>query len=443
MSWLGAYAISYEMGVDGLSTLLVLLVAIVFPVVIGIEWNQKAGRRGMYGLFLALQGAFFGVACSHDLFLLFFFWAFTALPIYFLLGIWGGAGREAAAFRAIVSSSIGNALVLAALILVYYSVDPHTFLLRDLSGMKFSTKVFEFLGKEFSVPAVAFFLIGVGLALRAAIWPLHGWFIQVSKEAPSSIFIVIGAVTLPTALYLFMRLTYTLFPEMSAQWAGAVVLVGSLNLVIGGLSAVVQRELRTLAAYICLTTVGFALLGVGSLDPAGVVGAIYSQLAMGLGITGFAIFSGVIHDRAGHSFFSPSDLESEGLTKKGKLGGLVVKAPAIALFSAAFVISLLGLPGMGGFIGNSLIIIGTFPAHPIAVVLAMGATLLAGYYLFMMYRLIFLGKADPETPISDLTLRERACLIPLVLALLIAGVHPKPLLELVRPTALTLLSTMK
>jgi NADH-quinone oxidoreductase subunit M len=140
LPWIGSYAINYEVAVDGLNALLVLLFSLLFPVVLAAEWEQKLGPRGKHGLFLLLQSALLGAVCAQDLFLQFFFWAFTAFPLYFLVGIWGGKDRESAAFRAIVTASVGNALLFSALVLIYYSVDPHTFLLRELAGGKLNGK---------------------------------------------------------------------------------------------------------------------------------------------------------------------------------------------------------------------------------------------------------------------------------------------------------------
>src|SRR6185437_6606195 len=149
--WIGSYAITYDVSVDGLNVLLVLLVALVFPILVASEWNQKFGRRGMHGLLLVLQTAFFGTLCAQDIFVQFFFWALSSLPFYFLIAIWGGKNRERAASHAIVANSIGNALIFAALILVYYAVDPHSFSLHELAGAKLSFKTLDFGGFNFLV----------------------------------------------------------------------------------------------------------------------------------------------------------------------------------------------------------------------------------------------------------------------------------------------------
>jgi len=435
--WVGSYAISYEMAVDGLNALLVLLIAILFPVLIASEWNQKIGIRGMHGLFLILQTSLFGAVCAQDLFLQFFFWGLSALPFYFLVGIWGGEGREKAAFRSMMAASLGDALMFCALILVYYSVDPHSFSLMDLAGGRLGGKIFSFLGYEFPVSPIAFVLISFGLALRAPIWPLHGWFTEMAQEAPSSVFVALAAGTVPVATYIFIRICYLLFPETLNEAAKIIIIVGTINLVMGGVCAVAQTGLRKLLAFICLSEVGFVLTGIGSLSSAGVVGAVYQQLILGLGLAGFGLFSGVISERTGHSTFL-------NLRGERTLGGIATKAPVISVFAGVVVASLLGFPGFGGFVGHALVIIGGSSVHPFTVLVAGGALLLASYYLFTMYRCIFLGKSsDDFQAFQDLTFRERAYMLPVVASLLFFGLYPKPLVELIRPTVLTLLSAVK
>jgi NADH-quinone oxidoreductase subunit M len=439
LPWVGSYAISYDVAIDGVNALLVLLVAIVFPILIAAEWNQKNARRGMHGLLLVLQTAFFGTLCSQDIFLLFFFWALSALPFYFLIGMWGGEGRESAASQSMVATAIGNALLFAALIMVYYSADPHTFSLQALAGGKLSTKTLELAGLEFPVAPVAFGLVSLGLALRAPIWPFHGWFTHVAKEAPASVFVALCAVSVPIATYVFVKLCYSLFPETVMGATRWICMIGMLNLVICGLCAVAQKDLKLLVAFLCLSEVGLILLGVGSLNPAGIVGVSFQQLVMGLGLAGFGLFAGIVHDRVGHSSF----LDAEG---KRTLGGVSIQAPAASLFVGVLMASLLGFPGLGGFVGESLLVIGSYSIHPAIVFVIAIALLLAVYYLFNMYKVVFLGAPSPSgnsAGFTDLSLRERSFLLPLAGALLVCGLYPKPFIEMVRPAVLTLLSLVK
>jgi len=435
--WVGSYAISYDMAIDGLNALLVILIALLFPILLASEWNQKTGRKGMHGLFLILQTALFGAVCAQDLFLQFFFWGLSALPFYFLVGIWGGEGREKASFNAIVGASLSGALIFSALILVYYSVDPHSFSLRELSGGKLGGKVFEFLGYSLPVSGTAFALMSAGLSLRAPIWPFHGWFTEVAQEAPSSVFVALAAGTVPVAMYILIKDCYLLFPETLGSAAQIIVAVGTINLIMGGICAASQDGLRRLLAFVCLSEVGLVLMGIGSLSATGVVGAVYQQLVLGLGLAGFGLFSGLISERAGHATF----LNAEG---ERNFGGIATRAPLISIVAGIVVASLLGFPGFGGFVGHALVIIGSYSIHPVTVVVAGGALLLASYYLFSMYRFVFLGKPGAGFhSFQDLTMRERGYMLPLVSALLIFGLYPKPLIDLIRPTVLTLLSTIK
>ena len=435
--WVGSYAISYDMAVDGLNVLLILLVAILFPVLIASEWDQKVGVRGMHGLLLLLQASLSGTICAQDLFLQFFLWGLSGLPLYFLVGIWGGEQRERAAFKAMVVGSLGNALIFSALVLIYYSIDPHTFSLRELAGGKLAGKEFSFLGFELPVSGVAFGLMSAGLSMRAPIWPVHGWFTEVSQQAPSSVFVALCSGVVPVSLYLFVRYCYVLFPETLNSANHWIVGVGILNLMMGGICAVAQRGLRRLLAFICLSEVGLVLTGIGSLNAIGVVGAVYQQLILGLGLAGFGLFSGIIAERTGSSRFM--DENGERL-----LGGIVTRAPVVSVIAGIVVASLLGFPGFGGFVGHALIIIGSYSIHPLTVIVSGAALLLASYYLFTMYRFIFLGVSNENSAkFQDLTFRERAYMVPVVLSLLFFGFYPKPLIDLIRPTALTVLSTVK
>ena len=435
--WIGSFNISYDMGLDGLNSLLVLLISIIFPLLIASEWTQKLGPRGMHGLLLVLQASLAGAVCSQDLFLLFFFWSLSLLPFYFLIGIWGGPRREAAAFRSMVAGSIGNALFFAALVLIFYSAQPHSFSIHELSGGKLEKEIFHLLGYDVSVSAVAFGLIAAGLAFRAPIWPFHGWFTDVAEEAPPSVFVALSAVSVPVATYIFIRLAYSLFPQTTAQAADGIVAIGVINLVVGGICAISQRGLRLLLAFICLSEVGLILIGVGSLNSAGIVGAVYQQLALGLALAGFGLFTGVMIHRTGQAQFRDE-------AGQASIGGAATKAPIMALVAGVVIASLLGFPGSGGFVGHSLLMIGSYSVHPAAVILAGTALILATYYLFAMYRYVFLGSTrEGVTGFSDLSIRERAYLLPLVGCLLVFGIYPKPLIELARPTVLTLLSMIK
>jgi NADH-quinone oxidoreductase subunit M len=432
--WVGSYAIIYEVAVDGLSVPAVLLVSLLFPILLAAEWGIESGGRGMRGLFLLLQSALIGATCAQDIFLQFFFWAFSALPFYFLISIWGGKRRELAGFRALVSASVSNAMLFGAIILIYYAVEPHSFLLRELGGRALSGKTVEIAGTSFLVSHVACFLIVAGMTLRLPVWPLHGWFTLVAQEARWSILVALAGGMIPVGVVVFVRLLYTLFPDVISHNAQWLLAVGAVNLVLGGICGAVQKDLRMLMAYLALSELGFVLVGLGSLDSAGVVGAVFQQFPLSVGLAGFGLGVGALVERTGTSYFG----------EKRAFGGIVSRAPAIAVVLGVVIGSLLGFPGLGGFVSHALLLMGSFASAPVVSVFASGTLILTTYYLFMMYKRVFLGEPTTEDSVGfDLSVREKAYLLPVVISLLVMGVYPKPLLELVRPTVLTLLSTMK
>jgi NADH-quinone oxidoreductase subunit M len=234
-----------------------------------------------------------------------------------------------------------------------------------------------------------------------------------------------------------MRLSTQLFPETLGKVASAVVVVGVVNLLVGGVCAVAQRGLRSLLAFVALGELGLLLMGVGSLSQAGFVGAVYQQLVVGLALAALGLLVGVISERTKSELFTP-----EAESKDSTLGGVALGAPGAALVAAIASASILGVPGVGGFVSHALLVIGGYSFHPFVVIAAGGALLLGTYTILNMYRRVFLGQTTALTAaFEDLRPREKLYLIPVVIALVGFGVYPKPLLDLVRPTVLAMLSS--
>lgn len=436
LNWIGSYSIAYEVGIDGLSASSLLLVAIVFPILIGFEWNQPFGFRGMSALFLILQSAFFGAICSQDLFLMYFFISMVPVPLYFLISIWGGKKGEDAAFSFVVASAIGLAFLLMALLLVYHASEPNTFSLHELSASHLEDKVFRIFGRNLSVSKTAFALVAAGFAIQIPIWPIHGWFVKVSESARSSVFVILSSVMPAVGYFIFIRLTYSLFPSTVHAFSSIIVGVGTVNMLISAISSVAQKDLRRLLANISIGGSGLVITGIGSLSQAGIVGSLYQMLSLGLALAGFGLVTGWIDERTGITTFSADGDDS-------RLSGLVRVAPVLSVVFAIMLASILGVPGLGGFVSLALLMIGNFSVHPAMAVTVSIATILFAYSLFTLYRAIFFGSGSPQESFKDLAWRERAYVLPIIVAIVFIGIYPKPLLEIVRPTALTLLSMVK
>lgn len=436
-AWIEQLSIHYHMGMDGLNVLLVLLIAIVFPILIASEWKRTVNPKGMQGLLLLCQSASIGTVCAQDLFVLFFFWSLLLIPSYFIVGVWGEKEREGAAFGLILTGIISNAFFFSGLLLVYYAVDPHTFALSDFFGNHLGEGTVTIGTLHLPTNALAFGLFSVALALRAPIWPFHGWFVRACHQAPASVVGQIVGVATPITLYIFLRLSYSLFPEILVEVHEGLVILGTATLVAGCIGALAQRGLRGLVAFIALSEVGLILIGMGSIESSALVGSVYHLLGFGLGITTLILGFGFLANSAQETDFKAAD-------GSATFGGLSYRTPVFAVTTGFAIASLLGFPGSAGFVGRSLVFIGGFIDHSSAMIVAGVCVVFAVYYLFQVYRFIFLGtETERSKKMVDLGLRERAYLLPLVILIFCFGIYPKPWIDLVRPAALTLLSVIK
>jgi NADH-quinone oxidoreductase subunit M len=461
--WINTYAIQYRLGLDGMNVLLVALIAILFPTLIGCEWKRgrqnalseqphnssEVGGIGIMGLLLVLQVSLLGAVCSQDLFLQFFFWSFNILPIYFLTGIWGGPEREQASFRTLIASLLGNALLFLGLVLLYYSVTPHSFNIKEISGSILSSGLVQphpflvhspapvvGLGNSFGLIIFGFFALG--FCLRVPIWPLNGWFSQFADQAPMSVLVAFAAGIVPVACGLFTRICYFLFPQLLGSVALWISVLGLSNLIISALMSTGQKKYRGLLACVCLGQVGLTLVGMGSLSLAGLMGCLLQQLMAGLGFGALGIMFGVLAERTNQEGFQTS-------SGTKVIGGLLYQAPKLAFICAAAVCTVLAMPGSGNFIGQALILFGSYQQSPTFLVIASFMHIMVAAGVFQVYRSVFLGTPLGVSmgPVIDLSLREKVLVGGLLLALLLFGVYPKILVELIRPTALAVLTLVQ
>jgi NADH-quinone oxidoreductase subunit M len=431
LPWVGSYAISYELSVDGMSRIAVLIVSLLFPVLIASEWDRGRGARGLYALFLVLQGALLGAVCAQDLFLLFFFWTLSSIPVFFLVGIWGGAGKEDAAFRTLVTSAIGNALLFGAMVLIYYSKEPHTFLIRDLIQGGIPARTIQVSGVEFSASFLAFLFICLGLALRAPVWPLHGWFTRLVDEAPASVSVAVAGAMVPCAVQIFGRLTHLLFPAIFSAKANWIMVAGLINLLVGAIAANAQRRLPSMLSCLVLVQVGISLIALGSAHSSAMAGMTYHQLSSALAIAGLGLLFGALASKG----------RSPDLRARHEGSAMVFAAPVAGVVMALSLSTLVGVPGLSGFIGQGLVLMGSYSNSPWIIIPVGISFLLLMTCLFGAYRVLFLGGGlGSEASASDeLTAREKGYLLPLVVLMVVFGLYPKPMLDVIRPTAEALL----
>jgi len=421
--WIASYNIQYLMGVDGLSVTMILLTALLCPICILASWEIEKGVKGYFALFLLLDTGMTGVFSALDFFLFYIFWEVMLLPMYFLIGIWGGPRREYAAIKFFLYTLLGSVLMLIAMLGLYFYNDPHTFdmlVLMENSGT---------YARQFQLWAwVALF---IGFAIKIPAFPFHTWLPDAHVEAPTAISVILAGVLLKMGTYGILRVNYTMLPLATQEFAfWALAALGTLNIVYGALCAMAQSDMKKLVAYSSISHMGYVMLGMATLTPQGINGAVLQMFNHGTVTAMLFLLVGVIYDRAHHR-------EIDGFGGLASVMPLYTGLMAIAFFAA------LGLPGLSAFISEVLVLLGAWQYHVgLAIIAASAVILTAGYMLWMLQR-VWLGPVNPKyAKLPDLTPRELVTLVPLAVIVMVLGVYPHAVLDLINPTLLTLNATV-
>ena len=429
--WIRAFNVEYHVGVDGLSVGLVALTAIIATVAMIGSWSIPAGRnlRGYFALLLVLETGMLGVFVSLDLFLFYVFWELVLVPMFFLIGLWGGPRREYAAIKFFLYTLLGSVFILLAIIALYYASKPtilvdgtaaaHTLDVTKLNYLNDFGEAPALLGFKFA--NLVWVLLFVGFAVKVPLVPVHTWLPDAHVEAPTAVSVILAGVLLKMGTYGMLRLNWAVLPE-ATRWAAPVVAgLGALAVIYGGLCALASTDLKRLVAYSSIGHLGYCLLGMAALTPIALNGAIFQMLSHGVVSALMFLLVGVIYDRTGE----------RGLDA---FGGVATVMPRYtAVFALAFFASL-GLPGLSGFIGEVMTLLGSLGRYRTAtVVAAFGLVLAAAYNLSAIRRIHFGALPERWRAVltgRDLTAREWASLLPLVVLTLAMGLYPAPVLEL-------------
>jgi NADH-quinone oxidoreductase subunit M len=430
VAWIPAFNIEYYVGIDGLSVAMVLLTALISTIAVLASFGIERQLRGYFALFLLLETGMLGTFCALDFFLFYIFWELMLLPMYFLIGVWGGPRKEYAAIKFFLYTLVGSVLMLLAILALYYHSDAttlvdgspahHSFDMIKLAyANDWSAKPTTLLGFDFTkVVWVAFF---IGFAIKIPMFPFHTWLPDAHVEAPTAISVILAGVLLKMGTYGLMRVNMAILPD-ATQWAATTMAVfGAINILYGALCAFAQRDLKKLVAYSSVSHMGFCLVGLAAFTRSGFAGAMLQMFNHGTITAMLFLLVGVIYDRA-HT------------REIARFGGLAAQMPRYAaVFGLAFMASL-GLPGLSGFIGEVLVFLGAFPVHrTIVIVASLGVVLTAAYHLWALQR-VLLGpwnQAWSDRRIfGDLTARETLTLLPLCAIVILLGFYPMPLLSL-------------
>ena len=433
---LGNLSIDYFIGVDGISISMVLLSVLVMLIAVVSSWNVTEKAKGYFTLFLFLNAAIIGCFVALDFFLFYLFFEFMLLPMYFLIGIWGGKRREYASVKFFLYTLLGSILILIVLIALYISVEVpdqgHSFsLLAMMNPVNYASDALLsitsgslILGT--SARSIAFILLFLGFAIKVPAVPVHTWLPDAHVEAPTPISVILAGILLKIGGYGLIRIAYSIFPDAAVEHAWLIGLFGVISIIYGAFNALACTDLKKMIAYSSVSHMGFVLLGLASLTPEGVNGSIYQMFSHGIISAGLFLVAGVLYDRT----------HDRGI---GNYSGLAHKMPHYTVVVVMLFFASLGLPGFSGFIAEVLVFLGAFKSEILpkwmAIVATLGLLLGAAYYLWtiqrMFYGKYFIRNSEWEPSMKDLMKREYLMFIPLLFFALLLGIFPHFLLDMI------------
>ncbi|HEY8339845.1 MAG TPA: NADH-quinone oxidoreductase subunit M [Egibacteraceae bacterium] len=418
--WIPAWGITYRVGVDGVSLPLVLLTTLMVPVTVLAAWEQPEGVKGFFGSLLALEAALVGVFVALDLILFYVFFEAMLVPMYALIGIWGGGNRRYAAVKFFLYTLAGSLFLLVAVLYLYFAAGAETFAYESLLALDLTrTEQLWLFG--------AFF---IAFAIKVPLFPLHTWLPDAHTDAPTAGSVLLAAIMLKIGGYGFLRYLLPYFPEATLELAPLILALGVIGVLYGALVAMVQRDIKRLVAYSSVAHLGFVVIGTFALHPTGAAGSVVQMINHGISTGALFLLIGFLYDRT-HS------------REIAHYSGLMRATPVFGGLWLLTVMSSIALPGLNGFTGEFPILLGTFQTVPWAAVLATFGVIFAAIYLLWATQRMFHGPVEGRAVgLLDLRPREIAVMVPLVALMFGIGLYPDPLYDRVTPTVEQIVATV-
>jgi len=420
-SWIPSLGINYFVGVDGLSMTMVILTTVISFLAVIASFNITHRWKEYFSLYLLLETAMTGVFISLDLFLFYVFWEVVLVPMYFLIGIWGGPRREYAAIKFFLYTLAGSVLMLLGILAIYFTSSPHTFSILELTNMHPNDPRFYLWGVNW-----VFLAFYIGFAIKVPAFPFHTWLPDAHVEAPTAISVILAGVLLKMGLYGILRVSYQIFPEAARWFAPYLAIIATINIVYGAFVSMAQTDFKKMIAYSSVNHMGYCLLGLSALTLTGFNGAVFEMWNHGIITGSLFMLVGVLYDRS----------HTRGLDDFGGLGS---KVPVYAGVLSVASFASLGLPGLAGFVSEFMCFLGAFKPstvlnltffRTVTMISTLGILITAAFMLWMIQR-VLLGKLNPRwESLTDMTAREIIMLAPMVVLMVLFGVWPKPMLDL-------------
>ncbi len=417
-TWIPSIGVKFAVGMDGISLLLWLLTTFIGPIAIACSFGSINERQKEYYIWmLVLQTAMLGVFITQDMFLFYLFWEVMLVPMYFLIAIWGGPQKLYAAIKLFLYTLAGSVLMLVAILAIYFlqhkTTGVYDFSLASFQAMApviaQQTKTFQIL------LALAFF---IGFAIKVPMFPFHTWLPDAHVQAPTAGSVILAAILLKMGTYGFVRFLLPILPWATRALLPFFITLALIGIVYGALVAMIQKDMKKLVAYSSVSHLGMCMLGLFALNPYGIEGGLFQMLNHGISTSGLFLAVGIVYERRHTRMIAD-------------FGGLSKSMPVYATIFMIMVMSSLGLPLLNGFIGESIILMGSFQAFPWAALVATLGIILGAAYLLWMYQRVMFGPIAPvNEKMKDLNLREVLYFAPLIVAAFWIGLYPKPVMEI-------------
>lgn len=404
LPWIPSINVFYHLGIDGLSIGLIFLTTLLsFLACVG-SYGISVRQKEYFFLYLLLATGMLGTFVALDLVLFYVLWEIVLVPMYFLIGIWGGPRKEYAAIKFFIYTLAGSVFMLLGILALYFKSSPHTFSILELGNIAGTLTL--------PMQIIIFIAFYLGFAVKVPVFPFHTWLPDAHVEAPTPISVLLAGVLLKMGGYGFFRISLPLLKDAAHYFVFPLAVLGLINIVYGAIVAMAQTDFKKMVAYSSVSHMGFVILGMASMTVTGFNGAILQMFNHGIITGGLFFLVGVLYDRA-HT----RDLD--------RFGGLGVKMPVYAGVLTVFTLASLGLPGLSGFISEFMSLMGTYTVFRITTIISvLGIVLTAGYFLYMLQRVLMGPLNEKLAGISDINKRELLTLIPLMVIVILIGIYP-------------------
>jgi NADH-quinone oxidoreductase subunit M len=423
--WIPSLNIQYYLGVDGISIPMLFLTGLLSTVSLLASFSIKERVKEYFAFFHLLEAGMLGVFCAMDFFLFYVFWEIMLVPMYFLIGVWGGPRKEYAAIKFFLYTLFGSIFMLVAILIMYFTSEPHS--LNMLALIEHGPTMAHHL------QMICFIFFFVAFAIKVPVWPFHTWLPDAHVEAPTAVSVILAGVLLKMGTYAMLRINWPMFPYALQELSFWIALLGVIAIIYGALVSMAQKDLKKLVAYSSVSHMGYCMMALGAFTSVtAIAGCMFQMISHGLITGALFLMVGVLYDRA-HT------------REIAAFGGLGSKLPIYTGLMVLFSMAALGLPGMSGFISEFMIFVGSFGVlNKVMVGIAILGVVLGAAYMLRMVQNIFLGEFNMAKwgGLTEINLRELITVVPLAILTILVGVYPKPLSDLMSATLENLVQLM-